>query len=95
MQTDMSVVLIKTFCLTKNRVYLEAAKICIDSIIKHLKRPFGYIEYFNADTGAADYHSRMFIKMLTLFLKALLLLDAALNDEDVFDGDLFIISGDR
>ena len=39
---------------------------CIDSIIKHSKRPFGYIEYFNADTGAADYHSRMFIKMLKI-----------------------------
>lgn len=94
-QTDMSVLLLKVYSLTKNASYLEASKRCIDNVIRHLKRPFGYIEYFNAINGNADYHSRMYMKFLTLFIKALVLLDSVLSGKDIFQDELFIISADR
>lgn len=94
-QTDMSVLLLKLYSLTKNILYLDAAKRCIDSIIKYLKQPYGYIEYFNVTNGSADYHSRMYIKFLTLFIKALILLDAALSGKDIYQDELLLISADR
>ena len=94
-QTDMSVLLLKLHGLTNNAGYLEAAKRCIDGVIKHLKRPYGYIEYFNPVNGSAEHHSRMYTKFFTLFIKALILLDAALSGEDIYQEELFILTADR
>lgn len=94
-QTDMSVLLLKLYSLTANDIYLEASKRCIDSVIKYLKRPYGYVEYFNVVNGNADYHSRMYTKFLTLFIKALILLDSVLSGKNVYQDDLFVISRDR
>ncbi|MBI5050446.1 MAG: hypothetical protein HZC11_06180 [Nitrospirae bacterium] len=94
-QTDMSVLLLKLYCLTKNKLYLESAGRCIDSVIRYLKRPSGYIEYFNVSNGSAEYHSRMYVKFFTLFMKALILLDAVLSGKDVYQDELLIIAADR
>ena len=94
-QTDMSVLLLKLYCLTKNKLYLESAGRCIDSVIRYLKRPSGYIEYFNVSTGSAEHHSRMYVKFFTLFMKALILLDAVLSGRDIYEDELLIIAADR
>lgn len=94
-QTDMAVLLLKLYCLMNDKRYLEASKRCVDSVIKYLKCSHGYLDYFNASNGNAEYHSRMYTKFFTLFIKALILLDAALSGEDLYQEELLILSADR
>ena len=94
-QTDISVILLKGYVLSGKNEYLNSVIKCIDAIIFYLKRPFGYLEYFDPETGESTFHTRLYTKFLTLFPKALILLDAVLNKKDIFKGDFFLISGDR
>ena len=94
-QTDTTVVLLKGYQITGNKVYLDSAIKCVDAVIKYLKMPYGYIEYFDAGNGQNKYHSRLYLKFITLFIKVLILLDAVLDNKNIFKEDLFLITGDR
>ena len=94
-QTDISVILLKGYIISGKEKYLKSVIKCIDAIIFYLKRPFGFLEYFDPETGENTFHSKLYTKFLTLLPKAFILLDAVQKKQNIFHGDLFLISGDR
>lgn len=92
---DLSIVLLKAFCLTGKQEYLLSAKSCIEAIIKYMKVDFGYTEMVDTKTGELHVHGKNYVKYLTLFIKGLLLLERVINNRNLFQKELYLISRDR
>ena len=92
---DLSIVLLKAAELTGDRRYYSAADHAIESIVRHMKRPHGYVEEVDAATGEGSDNKRIFTKYITLLIKGFLLLDAARRGASIFERDLFLLARDR
>lgn len=92
---DLSIVFLKAAELLREIKYLHAAHTCINAIVTHMKRPYGYIESVIAKTGESSGQSNLFTKYITLLIKGLLVLDAVLKGRKVYSRDLYLLARDR